>query len=106
MPGPVTFRDTCSIERGSFGADGSLGNFVEIARGARLTFWETLKKSVVVEGEVFTTVAEGMADPNVDILQRDILVLRGRRFEVVSVFPGRNLGAVHRFNYLVLREAT
>jgi len=102
----VTFRDICNIERGSIGADGSLTSFAEVARGVRLTFWETLKKSVVVEGEVYTAVAEAMSDPNIDVLRRDILVIRDRRYEVVSAFPGRNLEAVHRFNYLVLREAT
>jgi hypothetical protein len=101
----VTFRDRCEIERGTIGADGRVENHVPIARNVPCTLWETTKKRLAIEGEVFDTVCEAIIDPTADVQRRDVLVCRDQRFEVISVFPGRNLSGRERFKYLVFREA-
>jgi hypothetical protein len=102
---PVTFRDRGNLERGSVGDDGTIGDYVEVARNVRCTFWETLEKRIAVEGEVYVASAGALLDPAVDVQRRDVLVIRDGRYEVMMVFPGRNLRGVHKFNHAVLRES-
>ena len=101
----VTFRDVSNIERGSIGDDGRLEDFRAVAAGVPTTFWETLIKRVAVEGEVFEATAEALLYPGIGVERRDIIICRDRRWEVLQVFPGRNLSAVYRFDHVVLREA-
>jgi hypothetical protein len=102
---PVTFRDRGNIERGTIGEDGTIGDYAEVARSVRCTFWETLEKRVAVEGEVYVMTAGAVIDPTVDVQRRDVLAIRDRRFEIMSVFPGRNLRGLFKFNHVTLRES-
>ncbi len=101
----VTFRDRGDVERGELGPDGRLQNFAPIERDVPMTFWETLVKRVAIEGETFEAVAETLIHPDSAVKRRDVLVVRDRRWEVLTAFPGRNLAATERFIHLTLRQA-
>ncbi len=85
--------------------DGRLENFTPVALNVRCTFWDFLDKRISVEGEIYVVTAEVVVDPDVDIQRRDIVVARGRRYEVMTVFSGRSLRNAHKFNHAVLRES-
>lgn len=104
---PVTFRDSANIERGSIGSQGDVGSFAVVASGVQAFVWEELVKVTTEgEGEVFQATCQALLAPGTDVRRRDVMVARSRRFEVLTVFPGRRLSTgEEKFVHVALREA-
>jgi hypothetical protein len=104
----VTFRDSASIERSAgFSNVGDPAAPSVVVASTPAFVWEELLKVQTTEGEVFQATCQALLPPGTDVKRRDILVARSRRFEVLTVFPGRHLtGGAVKFVHVTLREAT
>lgn len=102
----VTFRDTADIERVSgFTNVGDYLTPTVVVSGVDAFVWEELVKVQVPEGEVFQATCQALLPSGTDVRRRDILVARSRRFEVLTVFPGRKRSGVEKFVHVTLRES-